>query len=873
MKGKEVRESFLSYFERNGHKRVKSSSLVPENDPTLLFTNAGMNQFKNIFLGKEKRDYKRATTVQKCVRAGGKHNDLENVGRTPRHHTFFEMLGNFSFGDYFKEEAIHFAWELITDIYGLDKSRIYATIYKDDDEAFSLWKKISGLPEDRILRFGEKDNFWAMGDTGPCGPCSEILYDLGVSPLGHENCSPDCECGRYLEIWNLVFMQYERKESGEMIPLPSPSIDTGMGLERITSVLQGKFSNYDTDLFLPIIEEIEKIANVEYGAEEKIDVSLRIIADHSRAGAFLITDGVVPSNEGRGYVLRKILRRAIRHGKLLGIEEPFLYKISSFVADMMGDVYPELIPAMEYLSGVIKSEEVKFSATLNFGLKKVNEFLKDIKGNTLDGEKIFKLYDTYGFPIDILEDILEEKGIKLDREGFERELERQRQRARSSWKGEKQETVDRVYLEISERGETHFVGYETMDVEDARVLYLIKNKEMVKSLRKGEKGEIVLDRTPFYGESGGQVGDTGFITGDGVVLKVLGTHIPVSGVNVHEVIVEEGEVFSGMVVRAVVDRERRLSTMRNHTATHLLHAALREVLGNHVKQAGSLVAPDRLRFDFSHFTRVSEREIEIIEEIVNKKILENLKVNVQIMDIDEAIESGAMALFGEKYQKKVRVVSIGDFSRELCGGTHLKSTGEMGVFKIISEGSVASGIRRIEAITGPEAYKRFRLDELILGKFESEYKVKRENLLDYVSSQMESIKSLEKKVKDLLLKQASFYQREIENNVKIINGVRVAFGRLDGMDKNILKTISENIKNKIGGGIVLIGGEVDGKAILILNISKDLTGKFHAGKIIREISREIGGGGGGRPDMAEAGGKLPEKLESSFKKFLEIISG
>ncbi len=862
----------MSYFEKNGHKRVRSSSLIPENDPTLLFTNAGMNQFKNVFLGKEKRDYKRATSVQKCVRAGGKHNDLENVGRTPRHHTFFEMLGNFSFGDYFKEEAIYFAWELITKVYGLDKNRLYATIYKDDDEAFHLWKKISGLPNERILRFGEKDNFWAMGDTGPCGPCSEILYDLGVSPLGHRDCTPDCECGRYLEIWNLVFMQYDKKENGEMLPLPSPSIDTGMGLERITSVLQGKFSNYDTDLFMPIIEEIEKIANVEYGGDEKSNVSVRIIADHSRAGAFLITDGVVPSNEGRGYVLRKILRRAIRHGKMLGIDKPFLYKISSFVAHMMGDVYPELIPSTEYLAGVIKSEEEKFSSTFDFGLKKVEEYLKKMDGKVFPGDKIFKLYDTYGFPVDILEDILKDKGISLDYDGFERELQKQRERARKSWKGEKQETVDRVYVELHSNLNTTFLGYDTFIVDNANVECILKNGAEVKKLTKGEEGEVILDRTPFYAESGGQVGDTGHIVGEDFSAKVFDTYSPIAGLNIHKVIVEEGEVSKGEVVKAEIDIERRKAIMRNHTATHLLHAALREVLGNHVKQSGSLVAPDRLRFDFSHFTKLSDREKELIEEAVNRVILDDIEVKTEIMDIDEAVESGAMALFGEKYQKKVRVVSVGNFSRELCGGTHLKKTGEMGIFKIISEGSVASGIRRIEAVTGFEAYKRFKLDEEILHEIEISHKIDREKLIDFINSQFVRLKELEKEKKNLLLKISTFSQEEIAKRAKEVNGVKVAYGRIDGADKNILKTVAENIKNKLGKAVVLLGGELEGKALLVLSVSDDLTEKFHAGKLIRDIAKEIDGGGGGRPNMAEAGGKSPEKLNKAFRKFEEILS-
>ena len=712
----EIREAFLSYFEEHGHRRVKSGSLVPKSDPTLLFTNAGMNQFKDVFLGLDKRNYNRATTSQKCLRVSGKHNDLEQVGRTPRHHTFFEMLGNFSFGDYFKKEAIRFAWELCTGIYSLDKTKLIVTVFEEDEEALEIWRDEIGVPGDRLLKCGEKENFWSMGDTGPCGPCSELHYDLGdrigdtQSPFGEES-------DRFVEIWNLVFMQFNRDANGAMRPLPSPSIDTGMGLERISCVLQGFASNYETDLFKPIIDEAGRLTGVTYGTNEDVDTSLRILADHSRACMFLIDDGVVPGNEGKGYVLRKILRRAIRHGKLLGMERPFIYTLTSLVGELMGSSYPELFKSREYAAKVVKYEEERFSATLTHGMNLLEEVFHDIqeKGEVcVPGEALFRLYDTYGFPFELAVEIAAERGLSVSESSFQEELEKQRKRARASWKGG-EISVPAIYQQLASGGfPTDFIGYDSTGDVRGSVLALLKSEKRVDGLSEGEEGEVVLDRTPFYSESGGQIADKGTLENDLCRTEVMDVQNPVSNLTVHTIKVLHGGLKEGDGVLSSVDSGLRRRTTYNHTATHLLQAALRDVLGEHVKQSGSLVAPDRLRFDFSHYKPLSEWEIREIEERVNERIRQNVDVETELRDLDEAIDAGAMALFGEKYDEKVRVVTIPGYSMELCGGTHVKSTGEISVFKIISESSIAAGIRRIEAVTGADALNRFQEDERIL---------------------------------------------------------------------------------------------------------------------------------------------------------------
>ncbi|RPI26736.1 MAG: alanine--tRNA ligase [Acidobacteria bacterium] len=873
----QIREDFLRYFENHGHKRVKSSSLVPENDPTLLFTNAGMNQFKDVFLGFEKRDYVRATTSQKCMRVSGKHNDLETVGRTYRHHTFFEMLGNFSFGDYFKKEAIRFAWELCTDVYGLPKDRLYITVYTDDDEAFDLWKKDMGIPEKRIYRLGEADNFWAMGDTGPCGPCSELHYDLGTSPAGHTDCDLTCPCGRFVEIWNLVFMQFNRDGSGVMTPLPSPSIDTGMGLERISCVAQEVRSNYETDLFVPLIQEASRLTGVTYGESENRDVSLRIAADHARACAFLVHDGVVPGNEGRGYVLRKILRRAIRHGKMLGTEQPFLYTMTSLVAELMKDAYPELQESRDYAATVVKHEEEKFSSTLSLGMALFDDIAETVgrQGKRLlPGAELFKLYDTYGFPLDLAREIATERDLDVDEAGFNAELEKQRERARASWKGG-EKTVKEIYREAAARGfETEFTGYSAIADVRGKVLAVVQGDELKEELGEKEAGEVVLDRSPFYSESGGQVGDKGMMENDNMHAQVENVYTPISGLRLHRVSVKHGKVRVGDEVLSSVFPEERRSTARHHTATHLLHAALREVLGTHVKQAGSLVAPDRLRFDFTHYRPVNREEIREIELIVNQRILDNLAVETEVSDLDKAIQRGAMALFGEKYQEQVRVVSVPGFSLELCGGTHVSRTGDIGLFKILSESSIAAGIRRIEAIAGEPAVRRYLEEDKILTELSELLRTRRDTLAPAVERVLGDLKEAHKQVEQLQMKLA---QKEsgAASQVREIKGVRVLSQRVENLDRNALRTLADQLKNKLESGVVVLGAPTDGKVSLVVMVSADLTGRIRADQLIRKIAPLVGGGGGGRPDMAEAGGrdlsKLDEALEQTYSAVADLL--
>ncbi len=872
----EIRETFLRFFEERGHKRVKSSSLIPKNDATLLFTNAGMNQFKDVFLGRDQREYRRAASSQKCMRVSGKHNDLETVGRTPRHHTFFEMLGNFSFGDYFKSEAIAWAWELCTKVYGIDPRYLVVTVFEEDDEAYAIWRDQVGVPGDRIFRCGEKDNFWAMGDTGPCGPCSEIHYDMGervgdtTSPFGSEG-------NRWVEIWNLVFMQYNRDASGRLTPLPSPSIDTGMGLERIACVLQGVAGNYETDLFRPIIEEASRLTGVEYGRQESTDISLRILADHSRAAMFLVDDGVVPGNEGRGYVLRKILRRAIRHGRMLGREEPFLFTLTALVAELMGGAYPELLKSREYAAQIVRNEEEKFSATLSVGLSLLEDLFRQA-GTTADrvvpGSELFRLYDTYGFPFDLAREIAEEQGFSVDERGFQVELEKQRVRARASWKGSEAQVRD-IYRRLAERGfRTEFTGYTQITEVEGRILALVRGEEEAEQLLEGEEGEVVLDRTPFYAEAGGQIGDRGVMESDLGRAEVLDTFAPVGGLRLHRVRLLHGELRVGDKVVSSVATDRRLNTVRNHTATHLLHAALREVLGEHVKQAGSLVAPERLRFDFTHYRALTDWEIRQIEDRVNQKIRENLPVCTEIKDLDEAVSAGAMALFGEKYDQQVRVVSVPGFSMELCGGTHAERTGDLSLFKIVSESSISAGVRRIEAITGEAAWRRFLEDEAALRALEETLHSRRDQLGESVQRVLAELREAQKQIERLQLQLAQRDSADAAQNAREIAGVRVVARRIDNVDRGTLRRLADQIRGKLRSGVVVLGTPENGKVSLVVMVTPDLSDRLRADELIRPIARIVGGGGGGRADMAEAGGKEPAKLPEALEQvYAEVERG
>ena len=890
--GSEIRRKFLDFFVQKGHKEVHSSSLVPANDPTLLFTNAGMNQFKDVFLGLEKRDYSRATSSQKCVRAGGKHNDLENVGFTNRHHTFFEMLGNFSFGDYFKKDAVAYAWELITSPswFGIPKDKLYVTIFKGengiarDAEAYDLWLG-QGVPEERIYEMGLKDNFWQMGDTGPCGPCSEIHYDMGAiaSDQGHTDCEFGCDCGRYVEIWNLVFMQFDRDSSGKLTPLPKPSIDTGMGLERVTAVLQGVISNYETDLFTPLIKRAAQLTgHVRTGASpfqagqssadssrHKSAASLRVIADHSRAATFLISDGVLPSNEGRGYVLRKIIRRAITHGRLLGQTKPFLYQMVFAVRDLMRDAYPELNETADRVSKAVQVEETRFAHTMDIGLEKLEALLKS-SSERLAGEDAFKLYDTFGMPLDFMQDAARDQGIEFDRAGFDRAMDEQKARARASWKGAAKQTANPAYQQLPK---SEFEGYRQTRSDNCEVLAIIHKGQGVPELKAGEEGEIILDHTPFYAEAGGQVGDRGWLYSDDhntVVADVKGCYYPIQGVRAHQVIAKS-PIRVGNKLDAVVNTDIRESTMRNHTATHLLHAGLREVLGKHVKQAGSLVAPNHLRFDFSHFTAVADEELQDVEDIINRQVLRNRKVDtIADVPIDVAInEYHAMALFGEKYGDKVRVIKIGDFSTELCGGTHTAATGEIGLIKILKEGSVSSGVRRVEAITGEGSVQHFRKDhqlENVVAALaaHSETASPADALKAELEKKDAEIKRLARELDQARMKSASSSTSNVGQNVKEIKGVKVLAHRVDNLERAQLRTLVDQLRDKIGSGVVVLGSASNGNVALIVGVTKDLTGRVQAGKVIGPVAQKVGGKGGGRPDLAEAGGKDASALDAAL---------
>ena len=896
--GSQVRRRFLDFFVEKGHREVHSSSLVPQNDPTLLFTNAGMNQFKDVFLGLERRDYTRATTSQKCVRAGGKHNDLENVGFTTRHHTFFEMLGNFSFGDYFKKDAIAYAWELVTSgrWFGIAKDKLFVTIFKGengverDAEAHDLWVA-QGVPKERIYEFGTKDNFWQMGDTGPCGPCSEIHYDMGpaASDQGHSGCAFGCDCGRYVEIWNLVFMQFDRDAGGKLTPLPRPSIDTGAGLERVTAVLQGVISNYETDLFLPLIKRAEELTGHnlpglrpgQVGEGHKSAASLRVIADHSRAATFLISDGVIPSNEGRGYVLRKIIRRAIRHGRILGHRTPFLWQMVHKVVEVMREAYPELVETEGRVAEMINAEEKRFAHTVDKGTQELDDDLTVLrsKGTELyPGDKAFRLYDTFGLPLDFIQDAVRDSGFTLDQAGFDAAMVAQRERARASWKGASKQAANPAYQKLPR---SVFEGYKQTRSQVCEVLALLRKGQGVQELKPGEEGEVILDHTPFYAEAGGQVADRGWLYSDDhntVVAEVTGVYYPIQGVRAHQVVAKH-PIRVGDKVDAVVDAGIRESTMRNHTATHLLHAGLREVLGKHVKQAGSLVAPDHLRFDFSHFATVEDQELQDIEDIINQEVLRNERVEViDDVPIDVAVnEYHAIALFGEKYGDRVRVIHIGDFSTELCGGTHTAATGEIGLIKILKEGSVSSGVRRVEAITGEGSLRHFRedhqLESVVAGLTSATGGPSdaTQALRKAILKRDEEIKRLQRELDQVRMKSASSIVASLNNKIREVRGVKVLAHRVDNLERAQMRTLIDQLRAKLGSGVVVLGSANDGKVALIAGVTKDLTNRIQAGKVVGQVAQRIGGKGGGRPDMAEAGGDRPEALDAALAEVYKVV--
>ena len=875
MTSREIRETFLRFFASKGHTRVTSSSLVPAGDPTLLFTNAGMVQFKKVFLGEDPRPYTRAATSQKCVRAGGKHNDLENVGFTARHHTFFEMLGNFSFGDYFKEGVIEMAWELLTQHYRLPADKLWATVFHEDEEAARLWEKIAGLPPDRIIGMGEKDNFWAMGDTGPCGPCSEILIDQGEAMACGPECGiGKCECDRYLEIWNLVFMQYNRTPDGVLHPLPKPSIDTGMGLERLCAVIQGVKSNFDCDLLRPVIAGVEELAGQAYGASDTQNVPFRVIADHSRATAFLIADGVLPSNEGRGYVLRRIMRRAIRFGRLLNLPTPFLSKVCDRVVALMGEVYPELRQMHHIMAQVVTSEEERFADTLDHGLKLLGDELEYLKHHSLKilpGEVAFKLYDTYGFPLDLVQDTLREEGLVLDLEGFEAHMQAQREASRQSWKGGPGEELPAVYQELAEWPATQFLGYEALEA-DSTILALIVAGGHNSQAEAGEDVEVITGATPFYGESGGQVGDTGVIYGDGWSIRIAATQKLPNDLMVHVGKVEAGTVRVNDPAHLEVDATRRRRIMAHHTATHLLQAVLRRHLGEHVKQSGSLVDPERLRFDFTHYQAITPEELEAIELDLNEAVAANLPVHTGKMSMTEALDQGATALFEEKYGEEVRVVAIPEVSQELCGGTHVERTGDLGLCKITTETSIAAGIRRIEAVCGVDAVKLTQEQARELDQAAGLLKGGRADLVTRLEKMLASQKKLEKEVEALKGRLASAQARDLLDQVRQVDGVQVLALKVDAADPKSLRDFAVKFQDKLKSGIVVLGSDAGDKAMLIALVSKDLTKRFPAGEIIKAIAPAVGGSGGGRPDMAQAGGPDKDKIPAALEMAYEVIA-
>ncbi|MEA3363176.1 MAG: alanine--tRNA ligase [Thermodesulfobacteriota bacterium] len=874
MSGNEIRARFLKYFEDRGHTIVSSSSLVPHNDPTLLFTNAGMNQFKDCFLGEEKRSYERAVTSQKCVRAGGKHNDLENVGRTARHHTFFEMLGNFSFGDYFKKEAIAYAWEFLTVDMGLDKDRLYVSVYTDDDDAANIWHHQEGIPRERIFRF-EEDNFWSMGDTGPCGPCSEIFYDNGPE-VGCDSptCTVGCDCDRYMEIWNNVFMQFDRQPDGTLVPLPKPAVDTGMGLERLTTVMQGVQSNYDTDIIRKVIAYIEELSGKTYGNNEEDDVSMRVMTDHSRATAYLIADGVLPSNEGRGYVLRRIMRRAMRHAKMLGLEDPVLFKTAVFVLESMAEAYPEEVRRKDFIAKVVFNEEERFIQTLGNGLRILQEEIAGLsasKQTVIPGETVFKLYDTYGFPVDLTADIVEKDGYILDEKGFEACMEEQRAKARKHWKGSGEEAVSAIYKQLVEQGvRTEFSGYSKLE-DQGKVLALIRQEELVEESACGEAVEVITATTPCYGESGGQVGDSGEIITDEATLRIIDTTKPLPELYVHSCEVITGLIKKGTQATIKVDAERRQKIILNHTATHLLQAALQKLLGEHIKQAGSLVTAERLRFDFSHFSPVTTEELRKIEDEVNQQIRVNTQVESREMSADAAQEAGAMALFGEKYGDIVRVITVGDYSMELCGGTHVNAAGDIGLFRILSEGGIAAGVRRIEAVTGATALTQVQQQQQALQRLADLVKSDPQKLELRLQKLLEQQKETERELEQLQAKANVDRSSELIEQTQQVEGIKLLAVKIPGTDGKGLRDFSDQLRDKLGSGVLVLVSDADDKVALLVAVTKDLTDRVKAGNLIKPLAEIVGGRGGGRPELAQAGGSEADKIEQLLQAVPEQL--
>ena len=860
MSTSEIRASFLEFFRKNGHTVLPSSSLVPVNDPTLLFTNAGMVQFKDLFLGKERRDYLRAATAQRCVRAGGKHNDLENVGYTARHHTFFEMLGNFSFGDYFKREAIHFAWNFVSGTLGIPKDRLWVTVFKEDDEAERLWTEEIGIDPMRCTRMGEESNFWAMGDSGPCGPCSEIFYDHGAEIPGGPPGTPDEDGDRYVEIWNLVFMQYDRSADGVLVPLPKPSVDTGMGLERVAAVMQGVHSNYDIDLFRSLIRAAADVTHTK----DLDSSSLRVIADHIRACTFLIVDGVVPSNEGRGYVLRRIIRRAIRHGYKLGQTEPFFHKLVASLVREMGSYYTELVSGEARAVKILAQEETRFAETLTTGMALLEAETAKLKSTVIPGETVFRLYDTYGFPADLTADVARERGLTIDQAGFDAAMEAQRGRARAASKfgADLRESIQLT-------GKTHFSGYDRL-ADVARVTALIFDGAVADVLRPGQEGQVVLDHTPFYAEAGGQIGDTGVLLGANARFTVRDTQ-KIGASIAHLGVLENGELRVGDPIEAQVDQQRRKAIALNHSATHLLHAALREVLGKHVVQKGSLVAADRLRFDFSHTHALSQDELHRVEQMVNSAIRDNAPAETRVMALDDAVAAGAMSLFGEKYENDVRVLSIGEFSMELCGGTHVERAGDIGLFKITGESGVAAGIRRVEAVTGQGAYEWVVRTDQVLRDVAAMLRGSREDVDEKVRELVERSRRLEKELQQLKSKLASGHGGDLSTQAKDVGGIKVLAAQIDGADVRSLRDAVDQLKSKLGSSVIVLASVQEGKVLLVVGVSSDLLAHMKAGEIAGHVAAKVGGRGGGRADFAQAGGTQPENLGAALAEVEALV--
>ncbi len=877
MKGNEVRREFLEFFAGREHRIVRSAPLVPMSDPTLLFTNAGMVQFKDVFTGLERRDYSRAVSSQKCLRVSGKHNDLENVGRTARHHTFFEMLGNFSFGAYFKEKAIEFGWDFLVNRMGLDADRMWVSVFREDDEAAALWERLVGVASERIARMDEKDNFWAMGDTGPCGPCSELIYDQGEHIVGAPPGSgrEDEDGDRYLELWNLVFMQFDRKASGRMEPLPKPSVDTGMGLERLAAVAQKEDSNYHTDLLMPLIHWVEERCGREYaGGDTPNDVSFRVIADHVRAVGFLVADGVLPSNEGRGYVLRRVARRALRHGRMLGVDGPFLYQTAGLLADVMGDAFPELRESLSYVSRVTLAEEERFANTLAQGQPRMDALAEEVKASgaaLIPGEEVFTLLDTYGYPWDLAVETAASHSLKIDQGGFEQAMERQRERARAYWRGSGEAAVQEIWHRVREEaGETEFTGYES-EVEDARVCALVVDGAFREEVRASAEVRVVLDKTPFYGESGGQEGDRGVLSWPEGSALVLDTQKPLSDVHVHHLKVTRGTLRKGQSLTARIDVRRQALLRQNHSATHLLQYALRQVLGDHVKQAGSHLSPEKLRFDYTHFAAMTTRERERVEDVVNERIRENACVEAREMPIDEALAEGATALFGERYGESVRVVSVGDFSKELCGGTHARAAGDIGLLRILHEGGVASGVRRIEALTGERAVLQARKEQSVLAEIGALTKAAPLAEAERVRFLLERVKTLERQLRDSRDRQSRDEMRDLASEAKEVSGVKFIAARRDGLHAGDLRGIVDAAKSRLKSGVAVVVAVTDGKVVIAAGVTKDLTSRFHAGDLAKEVASLVGGKGGGRPDFAQAGGKDVGKVADALAAVPALI--